>query len=422
MALLSSCLLIMDNAIAVTLNQELANLINSHPLVMANQYRVSAADAEINAVLDNYKPVLDISGDVGQQQYEDTGAGTDSDLNNNRFSVSVTQNVFKGYKDKAKENETISKQLTTQLTLDKTIQQLTYEGSTTYLDVLHYSYLSELIKEKVELSKQFIAMREKQKNSGAGNQVNVYEAQLTLHRSLEQQLNIEGRKRITLSKYQNLYEHEANSAEMLSPPPIQAFLPSSLAEATSIAKQSNLNISIAQTRMEQARYLKDSAHGDYWPVVDLVGSYNYERNYQGVEGTKKDTRVYLKMYWKYNLGNQIGDKLLSADGKFNAEKYSHQAAIKNIEKEVNQTWGKIQTHTQRNQLAKETVKIAENVYQARLEMKQKGRGSDIGLLNSKVRLLDAQIAQLNAQHEAIKSSYELAYVTGLLSPSFFNLD
>jgi|GEM_PF-2175349 len=415
-AICLSSLIVMQTTYAASLEQELDQLINNHPLIKANQNRVSAAEAEIDVVLDNYMPVLDVSGDMGQQKYKDSGAGTDSDLNNNRFSVSMTQNLFKGYKDKAKENETVSKQLTAKLSLDKTIQRLTYEGSTTYLDVLHYNSINELINEKVALSNQFIAMREQQKSSGSGNQVNVYEAQLTLQRALEQQLLIQGRQQTALSKFQNLFEHQANISEMMFPPRLQKLLPKTLPEAIGIAKQSNLNVSIAHTKMEQAKYLKEGAHGEYWPIVDLVGSYNYERNYQGVEGTKKDARIYLKMYWKYNMGNQTGDKFRSADSKYSAEKFSYQAAIKDIEQKVSQAWQKVQTQTQRSRLAQETVQIAENVYQARQEMKQKGRGSDIGLLNSEVRLLDAKMSQRNAVHELNKANYELAYVTGILSP------
>jgi len=418
-AILTSYLLIIATANAATLNQELTQLINKHPLVLAHNEKLLAADAEIEVAKDNYMPVLNITGDIGRQQYEDTGANTDSNLNNNRFTVSITQNLFKGFKDQAIENESISKQLSSKLTLDKTIQKLSYNASLTYSDVLHYQLLEKLIIKKVKLAEQFIQMREKQKKSGSGNQINVYEARLTKQRSLEQKLNIQGKNRSSLAKFKSIFDHAANSRNMFKPQSINNILPITLTQAIEVAKQNSFNILIAQTRMQQSKYKKQGVKSEFWPVVDIVGSYGMEENYQGVEGTKKDARIYSKLNWKYNLGNQTGAKLKNANRKYNSDKYTYQAAIKDIEQQVNQSWEKYQTQTSRNQLASETVEVAQYIYQSRSQLKQKGRGDEMGLLNAQVRLIDTQIAQLNAQHESIKASYELAYACGLFTASLF---
>jgi len=412
--------MIVGSANAVTLTEELNGIIDKHPSIMANQEKLLSADAEVDAAEDNYMPVLNISGDLGEQNYKNTGTDVDSSLNNNRMEFSVTQNLFRGYKDQAKENEMRSKYLSSQLSLDKTIQKLIYKGSTTYIDVMRYTDLSDMIKKKVQLSNNFINMRSQERKSGAGSQVNIYEAKLSLQRSLDQQLNIDGKKQNAFNQYHNIFDHAADSADMIKPEVIDRLLPETLEQAINIAKESNLNISIARGRMDQANFLKDSADADYWPLLDLVGSYNKEKNYEGIEGTKTDSRIYLKLYWKYNLGNQVGAKSRSADKKFIAEKYSYEAVIKDIEQKVNQAWVSHQTQKNRRQLTLETVEIAQMVYQSRQQLKQKGGGNDMNLLNSKVRLLDAEMANLNAEYDELKSSYELAYVSGLLSMTLFD--
>lgn len=400
---------------AASLSQELTQAISNHPQVLAHQQRLQAADADIRVEKGNDLPTLDVSGDMGQQWYEDTGAGTDSDLSNNRFSLSLTQNLFKGFKGEAKKNEMTARQLTAQFTLEKTIQQLIYDGATTYLDNIHYQRLSELLEEKIVLTQRFIQVRQKQKDSGSGNQLNVYEAQLKLQRTLEQQMQFNNRQAAARIKYENVFNHPTNPVDMVVPVSITAYLPVSRADALSVAKQSNPHISIADSRLQQAQYVKEGVRGDYWPTVDLVSSYGTEENYQGVEGTKKDTRIYVKANWKYNLGNQISDKLDSASNKYHAEKYTLESTIRRIEQQVNQAWEKLQSAQQRNTLSEQTVEIAENIYRSHQEMKQKGRGSEAHLLNAQIMFLDARISQLNAVHETIKSHYDLAHACGILS-------
>ncbi len=404
---------------AVTLQQEINNLINSHPLVISHQKRVLAADAEINVARDNYYPTLNLYTEAGQQKYKDTGAGTDSNLNNNRYSISVSQNLFRGFKDQAKINEAKSRFNIAATTREKIKQRLVYEASTAYLAVLHYSNLSDRIKEYVDLSRQLVKKLEEQRDTGSGNYLNVYNAQLTLQRSLEQQLIVDGRKRSSFGNYERIFFHAPIYRDMNRPPSIKKLLPALLSDAISITQQNNVNISIARDRVKMVKFSRERAKGEYWPSLDLNTSYNYERNYQGVEGDKKDTRVDLRLSWKFNLGNQTGDRFRSAEYNFYAEKYSLDAALKNINKEVYQTWEKIQTQNNRNALAKETVKIAEKLFQASLESKQKGSGSDIGLLSAKIRFLDTQIALLNVQHDVVIASYELGYICGLISPDLF---
>ena len=418
-ALLLAKLLSVPAAYAVTLQQEIIALIDHHPLVISHQIRVLAAGTEIDAATDNYYPILELSTEVGQQKYKDSGAGTDSNLNNNRYSISVSQNLFRGFKDQAKINEAKSRLNIAATTREKIKQRLVYEASTAYLAVLHYSNLSDRIKEYVDLSRQLVKKREEQRDTGSGNHLDVYNAQLTLQRSMEQQLIVDGRKRSSFGNYEHIFFHVPIYQNMERPPSVNKLLPATLSDAVSIAQQNNVNISIARDRMKMIGFSRDRAKGEYWPSLDLNTSYNYERNYQGVEGDKKDARVDLRLSWKFNLGNQTGDRFRSANYNFYAEKYSLEAALKNIEKEVYQTWEKIQILIDRSELAKETVKIAEKLFQASLELKQKGSGSDIGLLSAKIRFLNTQIALLNVQHDVVTASYELGYICGLISPDLF---
>ncbi len=413
LSLLLSCSL-SSLAVADSLKNEIGKFIDNHPKVNTAKQQLINSGIDIEVAKANYMPVLNVNGDVGSQDFEDTYLNVDNNLENNRYMVEISQNLFRGYRDKAAIDESMVKEKIAIKTYENIKQSITLEATNAYLDVLHYHLSDSKVSKKVEILNKLVGLIEKAKRSGSRTDVDIYEAQLTAQQALEQQIDIQGKQQSALGQFQSIFGYQPNVNDFTMPSYRASQLPGSLEDALETAKNQSVVITIAQSNIEKAGFNKDAVSGEYWPTVDLVTSYSEEKNKEGTEGRTKDGRIYLRMEWKYNLGNQINKKVRSAEGYVVSEKYNYDAIVKEVEQNVRLAWQKYSTLQRRHQLAKDTLGIAQSVYKARLDLKSRGKGNNMAIINANIRLIDSEIAMINAEFESIKSVYNLSKELGTI--------
>ncbi|NOQ76927.1 MAG: hypothetical protein GQ475_03885 [Methylococcaceae bacterium] len=362
--------------------------------------------------------MLNASAQTGFQSYQDTGRNVSSDLNHSKYRVELTQNLFRGKRDKvatagAEANKSLKEWAALNVEND-----LIYKGIYTYINVLQYHEMLLIINNKVDVLKRFIDLKKQSQSSGSGTVIDIYEASLSLQQVQEQRLNIDGKYRAAFRQYQNIFEHDPVIGAMVRPTNLQLNLFASLKQALQLAKTNNAQLAMAEQRIDIAEQEKKGVLGKYSPEIDVVAAYEKETNFQGVEGTKTDTSVFVKLHWDFNVGNQLGDHYNSAIRKLSSEKYAFQAMDRGVTEKVKLAWEKKQVLQRRLNLSTETLKIANDIYQARNKQNSKGSGNEVDLLNAKSKLLGAKTALINITFESLKSSYELLHAIGLLHVEF----
>ena len=398
---------------ADNLQNSIDQFIDSHPKVTAAKEQLTIAGIDIDVAKDNFMPELRINGDVGSQSYEDSGTGIDSsNMNNNRYLVELSQNLFRGFQDQLSESQAMVKETIAIKNYEKVYQKILLDAVNAYLDVLHYKETRKIVEKKIELLEKYASLMAKAKRSGSKTDVDVYEAQLSLQQALGQQADIDGKYLSALGNYESVFGVSAEPQTLLQPSYNKKLMPATLNKSLAQANNQSVFITLAESNIEIAQYKKVAVEGDYWPTVDLVGSFGEEKNKEGVRGRTKDGRVYLKVEWKYNLGNQNYKKVQSASGSLTKERYNYESVKKEVNQKVRLAWQKYSTLKARAKISRNTLEIANKVYKARKDLKLKGKGNAIAIINSKAKLLDSTIAQINANYESLKSTYALAKEIG----------
>jgi len=409
-ALVFNCSLVSGHSLEDEINQ----LMLRNPEIIAERFKIKIAEAEEDAAYSNYYPMLNASAQTGFQSYQDTGRNVSSDLNHSKYRFELSQNLFKGLRDQvatAGAAANISLKQWAALNIEN---NLIYKGISSYLNVLQYHQMLLIINNKVDVLKRFIALKKQSQISGSGTVIDIYEASFLLQRVEEQRLNINGKYRAAFRQYQIIFEHDPIVGAMTVPNNEQLKLLESLEQALEIAKTSNALLAMAGQRIDIAEQEKKGVLGKYSPELDVVASYERETNFQGIEGAKTDSSVFVRLKWDFNLGNQIGDQYRSAAGKLSSEKYAYQASEQELREKIKLAWEKNLVLHRQLDLSKGTMKIAKDIYQARESQNNKGSGNEVELLNAKSQLLGAKIALINVTFEALKSSYELLHAVGLL--------
>jgi len=397
-----------------SLEDEINQLMLRNPEIIAERFKIKVAEAEEDATYGNYYPMLNASAQTGFQSYQDTGRNVSSDLHHSKYRFELSQNLFKGLRDKvatAGAAANISLKQWAALNIEN---NLIYKGISSYLNVLQYHQMLLIINNKVDVLKRYIALKKQSQMAGSGTVIDIYEASFSLQRVEEQRLNIDGKYRAAFRQYQIIFEHDPVVGAMTVPNNEQLKLVESLEQALEIAKTSNAALAMAEQRIDIAAQEKKAVLGKYSPELDVVAAYERETNFQGVEGAKTDSSVFVRLKWDFNLGNQLGDQYRSAAGKLSSEKYAYQASEQGLKENIKLAWEKKQVLQRQLELSKGTMKIAKDIYQARENQNNKGSGNEVELLNAKSQLLGAKIALINVTFEALISSYELLHAVGLL--------
>jgi outer membrane protein TolC len=398
-----------------TLKSEISQAVDVHPKVATAKQKLTNAGIDVEVAEANYMPVVSVNGDLGEQDYKDTSSGIDSKgMNNNRYTLELRQNLFRGGKDQALSAQALVIETLAIKNFEDVYNDVLLEASEAYLDVLQYDQTRAVSEKKIELLEKYTDLIKKAKESGSKTHVDVYEAQLSLQQALGQKADIDGKFQSALSNYKTVFNQNADIKSMSLPDGNKAFVPESLDEAIEQAKNQSVKIAMAETNIENAESEKRIAKSEFWPTVDLVASLSEEKNREGIRRLITDKRVYIQIDWKINLGNQVSKKVQSASGKVTQERYNLDAVNQEVEQKVRLAWQKHAALKTRSQISEQTLLIANDVYDARKDLNKKGKGGAVAIIKSKLQLLDSTIEKLNANFEARKAEFALAKEIGTI--------
>jgi len=129
-----------DSASAQPLDEAAANLLASHPQIRAGEANVLAAEDGVQRALAGYLPRVNLNGRYAFENIDSPARrqiqGEASNMPAQNASVTITQNLFDGFRTQAEhESASINVQFT-EAELESTRQAVLFEGVTAYLDVL----------------------------------------------------------------------------------------------------------------------------------------------------------------------------------------------------------------------------------------------------------------------------------------------
>jgi adhesin transport system outer membrane protein len=407
---------ILRPAWSAPLGDELSQLVTDNPKLSAARQVALAEGAEVEGAKDAYYPTLSVNGNAGKDRYKDAfRTGSDYvELDKEKATIELSQNLFSGYQHRAALEESRSKHRLANFDVTKTHQELLLQGILAYLDVLHFHQMSATAEEKVALSRRYLALKQGAHRKGGGTNIEVLEARLGLQRALEKKLNTDTQFRLASSRYEEVFGHPPTPYTMSWPELYTSLIPESLEQALESFRGRNMDAVMAEERIVLARHRKNGEEARYWPRIDLKVLYDYEKNNQGVEGITRETYVHLGMKWDFNLANQTGAKLRSAQERIAAEQSTYDATLQEESHHIRQSWNKYQAMLKREELSTDTLKIANELLASRKGMRRKGIGNEATVVSATARMLTSKLAHNEARHAAQKAAYELVYAVGLL--------
>lgn len=402
---------------AVTMQEKLINMLKEHPKLKSAKAAGQSAAWDVERATDNYFPVFSINAETGPDKYTSsiTTFGQERKLEHTKVTYELRQNLFRGFRDQAAVSASRAKKKIADYLQDSVIQELLLQGVSAYVDGLRVKQLENIINEKVDIAKQLLDMKKASRASGASTDVDVLEALLVVQRTLDEKLLSNADFRAAQIKYAQLFNDSRLSDEMSSINFPETLKISNIEQALKIAAENSIGIAIARMRVDVARNEKKNSAGEYYPTIDLVGRYDYERNSEGREGKSLQELMLVEFSWRFNIANQVGAAVSSAAEKISVALFEYDAIIKDTEQNVRLAYERYKNLRDRLVLVKKSLKIAVHILDSRIIQRKVGKINKNIVIGARANMLSAKQAVMIIRFEVLKSGFEFAYVTGILT-------
>ena len=407
------------------LNEELRELLKSHPQVRASVKTLESSKREVERNLADYWPTMNITADKGYERVDDPGTRVDGRPFLGRAkdiaTATLTQNLFNGFLTRSRVyNAELNKEIA-DLTLEGTRQSTIFEGIGVYIDVLRQRRLIEIARTNERTIQRQLNLEDERVRRGSGVAVDVLQAKSRLQLAKERRVTFEGALEDAITRYKQVFNKAPALSAMTDPVPPIEIIPGDLEKAIDIALVENPAISNAVATMKIARAAIDQSKAEFYPTIDLVGKMNYEKNNAGELGTQRDWSVVVSADWDIFTGFSTKASVAKAAFDYGASKDQHEYTARRVVEQVRISWQALLTARQRLDLLENAVNIASEVFESRKKLREAGKETVINVLDAENEVNNAQIDYTAATYAERVSIYQLLLALGRLNAAYLGL-
>ena len=414
-----------DGARGETLEQALTDLLASNPRLSAARHNIEAQTQGQREAFSAYYPTLSVIGDGGWE-YTNSPARRDDGkdpLSTDRESATLTVNQLIWDGSRREGQYAISKlnKNVADLSFNVTTQDLLFEAIAAYHEVIRNIRLIEIARDDETTLQEQLQLEDERVTRGSGIAVDVLQAKSRLQQAKERRVAFEGRLREAKARYAEVFNKDPLLDELVEPVPPVTLLPDSLESATSIAVADNPVLRVSERSIDIAAEERRVARSEFFPTLELVGRANYENNVDGVSGHRDDYAVLMQVTWELFSGFRTSAASQRAAATRLQRVEERNETARKIAEETRLAWENLQTARERVELLQNAVNIADEVYNARVRLREAGRETSINVLDSLSELRTAQINFVNASYDARVSVYRVLRAIGHLQPEDMGL-
>jgi adhesin transport system outer membrane protein len=417
--LAAAALCLPANVAAQPLSVALGSLVESHPRIQADRERAKVSHAAIKEARAGYYPTVDVNASYGYENTDRTKllvAAGEFDLNPTAASLSVSQNLFEGYRTHAAVDSALVQRQIASATLTSTTQQVMFEGISHYLSVLRQLRVAQLSKKNIQTLQDQLNMEDEKVQRGSGVAVDVLQAKSRLQIAKERFTAFSGQLRDAISRYVQIFGDEPDLQALALPSMPLNYLPKNVEEARRIALENSPLLLANRLAVQVSEHQKTSSKAGYYPSIDLNASTNFREDAGGIQGEEYSNVATISATWQLFSGFADQARVKQAVHGHQAALASAQDAQRQVEQEVKLAWSNLTISRERAELLENAVNIAGEVYDARKRLRDTGKETALNVLDAENELFRAQIDATAARYDYYTAIFRLLLSMGTLQP------
>ena len=417
-------------AFAQTLAEELAWLLREHPQIRAAIKGAESTRLEIEKSKAGYYPTVTVTADYGAEVIDNPAeralradkGGKPSSRTPSTAHMTVTQklydaNITDSLVKTARLNTAVS-----EFTVQITSQNLLFEGTTAYLDVLRQMRLISLsLVNERNILRQF-SLEDERVQRGSGIAVDVLQSKSRLQLAKERRVSFEGALEDAISRYAQTFNHAPDIDAMVDPVLPVELIPSKLDSAINIAIEESPALVNSAATIEVARERRRTVKSEYFPTFDLIGSWNYEKHKGATIGTRRDYSLLLSGSWDLFTGFSTQASMDQAAFDYSASKDNHDFVFRKVVEQLKLGLAGADHGPQSPRASRERRQYRDGGLRVRKKLRAAGKETVITVLDSENEVNNARINFTSASYDEKIVIYQLLLAMGRLNATSLNLE
>jgi outer membrane protein len=396
-----------------TLRQALGIAYETNPQLDAQRANLRAVDENVAQANAGWRPSINAQGTYGYQNVEQHVLGLVTHPLSTQLVIS--QPLFRGGRTTAEISRAKAQVRAGRAQLTNTEQSVLLDGVQAYMDVVRDAKSLKLKQHNVaDLQKQLEATQEQVRVKELTN-TDLAQSQARLSSAEADLVNAQGQLQVSRSSFEHTIGRPAETLEERPPTPN---MPAILDEAVQVAMRNNPFLLQAQENARAAGYAVDDAIGALQPQVNVQGQVQYSQDQpNGFGGTQNSKVTAIIGQVTVPLYQGGADEAQVRQAK--EQKSQAQLAVADAERQVmdatRSAWESWRAAVKSIASQRAAVSADQTALDGVRQEQQVGSRTVLDVLNAEQELLNAQVAEVDAERNATVAGFQLLSAMGVLT-------
>jgi len=427
----SSLVLMPFQAQSQSLEEAVAHTLDTNPEIHSSFTQFKVREKQVEQAEADYYPTLEATGGVGYEytdspttrRYTDSLNNTE-ELTRRELGLSLTQNLFNGFKTSSEVDRTSYATSAEQWRLHSIAEDITLEVTKVYIDLIEAEKLVVLSEKNLQSHIDIYDQIKERTESGFSSKADL--SQIS-GRLAQAESNLIAAKNNYLDSKTMFYSVVDQTPENLVIPfPDNSMLPKTQAEGLEAALKNHPSIWASTNDIQSANAQYKSAKSTYYPELNLEIEANFNDNVDGVDGFNgtndvggNNNDVVAMLRFRYNLYNGGRDEAYAKETayKINEAKALNMKAHREVKEGFTLSWDAYELLNKQKQYIKMHVIAAKDSQEDYKEQFKIGQRSLLDLLDTENELFEARKDFLEAEFDEITAQYRVLHAMGTLLDS-----
>lgn len=418
-------------ASAQTLEESLIAAYGNNPTLNAQRAATRAADENVPRALSGYRPTItgaasatkEALGTVTEAQtigpLSIPGSSSNTVLNQSALSVTVTQNLYNGFRTGNSTRAAESQVRQSQETLRQTEQQVLLDATTAHMNVLRDEALLQLQQQNVQALQAQLKAAKDRFEVGEVTRTDVALAEAASAGARAQQILAQSTLNTSRAVYRQVIGIEATK---LSPGrPVEALLPRSFNVALSDGTQQHPAVVAAQYAIDYAALQVKVAEGALLPTVNAQGVLSRANEPTNQVSRQNTASIGVAATAPIYQGGAEYAAVRQAKEVLGQTRIQMDVMRDQVRAFIVQFWSQLEAAKASIQAAQTQVNAQQIALRGVTEEYKVGQRTITDVLNAQAQLVQAQSTLVNAQRDRVVTSFAVLGAVGKLDVTTLGL-
>ena len=385
-----------------TLAEALASAYANNPDLNAQRAGLRATDEAVPQARSAFLPSVD--GSASANFLSGTGSA----------SLGISQTLFDGFGRVNALKSAETSVLAGRETLRSTEQNTLLAAVRAFMGLVQAQAVLNLRSQNVDFLREQVRAAEDRLSVGEGTRTDVAQTNARLAAGQSQLNAATASQNSAIATYQQVIGHVPSA--LGNADSVETKLPTSLDAALAMAMAGHPSILAARYAVDNAAFGVKSAESNLLPTASISGGVSIDNT--GATDTSLSGRVSMPIF----TGGANSSRVRQAKETLGQRQIQLDSAIASTRQATISAWGSLDSARAQIVAANAQVTAQQLVLSGVTEERRVGQATTLDVLNAQQELLNARVAQVQAQHDRVVAAYSLLAAIGMLNADILGLN